>query len=445
MSDSEFFSKSEFSFSDNFTDIRRVYSSPAGHTEVYEARKALKKFALKALKPKLRDDPFYIRLLRKEFEIGFRLEHPGIVHTYSFEEIEELGSCIVLEWIDGQTLADRLSVQTLDGKAWRKVLPEICEALEYLEKRQIVHRDIKPSNIMVTWDGEHAKLIDFGFADSPEYGVLKQSGGTRGYASPEQLDATDRPITHLSDTYAFGKLLKELPIPKSKKLERLINSMNAENPASRPQDAGELKKKLKTVLGYGGRRRVIWLTGVFLIMCLVIIGMIWIGSLREQTGRETGLEAGAVSEPEAGPVSERESVVDVAREGLSSNEETSSREVPSSREETSVEEGLVGEYAGGGYIYSEDYPILMEIKIMAGGKVSARYKYNDDYIWNLMEGRIDKHNLRLEHVPDPEADFEMTMKFDYVFTDDRLELSGYAEGVDGDREKAYVVLGKQFY
>lgn len=243
MSQSEFFSKKDFSFSDTFTDIRPVYSSPTGHTEVYTARKALKRFALKALKPELRDDPFYVGLLRKEFEIGFRLEHPNIVHTYSFEKVDGLGLCIVLEWIEGETLAWHLSNANLDGQIWLKAATGLCDALEYLKTRQIVHQDVKPTNAMLTYDGNQLKLIDFGFADSPEYGSHKHSGGTPGYASPEQL--SNSVIKSTSDIYALGKVLEILPIRKTKRIRSLIRRMCSERPDRRPRSAAEIKKELE--------------------------------------------------------------------------------------------------------------------------------------------------------------------------------------------------------
>lgn len=243
MNDSEFFSNTGFAFTDTFTDVRMIYSSDKGWTDVYTARKALKRFVLKALKPDLREDPFYVGLLRKEFEVGFRLEHPNIVHTYSFEKIEGLGLCIVLEWVEGETLAWHLSNGTLDEKTWLKIAEELCDALEYLKTRQIVHRDVKPSNAILTFDGNQTKLIDFGFADSPEYGLLKHSGGTRGYASPEQISNSN--IKSTSDIYALGKILEILPIRKNKKIRGLIRRMCSEHPSERPQSAAEIKEELR--------------------------------------------------------------------------------------------------------------------------------------------------------------------------------------------------------
>lgn len=448
MSTSEFFTKTNYSFSDKFTAIRKIYSSDSGYTEIYSARKALKRFALKSLKPEFRDDPFYVGMLRKEFEIGFRLDHPGIMNTYSFEEIEGIGPCIILEWIEGETLEKNIEANTLKDKEWRNVIMEICDILGYLESHQIVHKDIKPSNIMLTADGKHVKLIDFGFSDSPEYWSLKHSGGTRSYAAPEQVEAAGHPITHLSDIFSFGKLLKSVPMTKSKKLTKLIESMQGENPSARPQDIGEVKKKLEKAIDHQYQRVVVGLAGLFLILSIIIALVLWIVSARNKsivapeietpqpviyTALKTGVEE----------ISENSTIVipeSPAPTRAESN--TEAQRVELNFPDDSINKGIIGDYSGGGYIYSEDYSIVMEMKIGADGKVSARYKNPGDYVWTQMRGRIDKYTIKIEHVPDPEVDYEMTMKFDYVFEDNRLELSGYAQGADEEREKMYVVLGK---
>ena len=271
MSSSEFFSKSEFSFTDTFTDIRLVYSSETGHTELYSAKKALKRFAIKALKPELRDDPFYIGMLRKEFEIGFRLEHPSIIRTYSFEEVNGLGPCIILEWIDGETMATYIENQKLNEKTWRKAISELCDALEYLEKHQIVHRDIKPSNVMLTSDGYHVKLVDFGFADSPEYGTLKVTGGTRDYAAPELLSGSR--ITSAADIYATGKILEALPVKKNRKYRNLVSRMTSEHSATRPQSVEKVKAEWNKVLG-GNRRNKYLILAALAVFAGGIVGLI---------------------------------------------------------------------------------------------------------------------------------------------------------------------------
>lgn len=449
MSNSEFFSKANLAFSDSFTGIRMIYSSASGHTEIYEARKALKRFALKTLKPQFREDLFYVGLLRKEFEVGYRLDHPSIVHTYSFEKVEGLGHCIVLEWIEGESLAESIAKQSLSAGECQKILLDICNALEYLEARQIVHQDIKPSNVMLTADGKHAKLIDFGFSDSPEFGTLKIIGGTSGYASPEQTEASEDKITHLSDIYAFGKLLEGMPAAKSKKTKTLIDKILSPNPTHRPQDMATLKKDLKKAFMPSVRKSTAGLVVVFLILCIVIASFIFLLSHQNSDDMNGGVGENR-SEVENVEILPPEENASLNAETGSNNMATNLKEeIPESSgkggitdENYLINSNIVGNYSGGGFIYSEDYPFVMEMDIEANGKIEARYKFRNDYRWTRLRGRIDKYSIKLEHIPNPEVDFELTMGFDYIFVDDRLELTGYAEGADGACEKCEVVLGK---
>lgn len=267
MSDSEFFSKSDFSFSDSFTGIRKIYSSATGHTEVFEARKAFKRFALKALKPEYREDLFYVGMLRKEFEIGYSLDNPGLVHTYSFENVEGLGMCIVLEWIDGITLSEAIKRGSLSNRDWENVMEGLCDAVSYLEARQVVHGDLKPVNIMLTSDGNHVKIIDFGFSDTPEYASLKNSGGTIGYASPEQLK--EEVVSTKSDIYALGKIFEELPLKKSSRLRNLIGRMLCEEATRRPGSAAGVKAEL--IQSFRSKGRKWWL---YILLAIGGIGLV---------------------------------------------------------------------------------------------------------------------------------------------------------------------------
>ena len=458
-SDSGFFTKADFSFSDTFEIVRRVHSSSKGHAEVYEARKALKRYALKALKPELRGVPFYVAMLRKEFEIGCSLDHPGIVRTCSYENVEGLGDCIILEWIEGQTLAEAVDGKKIGGQVWVRILTELCDVLAYLEARQMVHRDLKPSNIMLTLDGLHVKLIDFGFADSPEYALLRESGGTREYASPEQLDSDAGPITHLADIYALGRLMQRLPLPESKRLSRLIGRMTADDADRRPQSVGEVREEIRRA--FGRTRRRLW-TGAGIMLVVLVVAVAVLVAVLPRSEVEPAHETPTVlartekpespipvgqiepesSDPREEGVPEPERELETAQSLPASPDALSEPESNRGRMNTDVE--MAGSYSGGGAIDSDDYPILMEMTVMPDGSVRARYRYRSDYIWQRMEGRVKADGLiALSAVPDPEADFEMEMMLDSEYADGRLELSGYAEGADGSRSPVYVVLGRK--
>lgn len=165
-------------------------------------------FVLKGLKPEYRDQAVYLQLLRKEYELMVQLDHPNIVKAYAKEVNATLGPCIVMEYIDGIRLDEFLAANP-SAEARRKVAGQLADALSYIHSKQMLHRDLKPSNIMVTRNGENAKIIDFGLSDADDYAILKQSVGTVGYMAPEQRSSGET-IDHRTDIYAFGLILRKL-------------------------------------------------------------------------------------------------------------------------------------------------------------------------------------------------------------------------------------------
>jgi serine/threonine protein kinase len=157
---------------------------------------------LKGLKESYRNDAVYQVLLQKEYEITSQLQHPMIVSVFSLEEVEGLGLCIVMEWIEGLTLKEWLAQGNHSRKQRRHVADMLLEALAYVQSRQTQHRDLKPSNIMLTHDGQHLKLIDFGLSDTDSHTILKAPAGTEGYLAPEGA----------SDIYSLGCILREMEL-----------------------------------------------------------------------------------------------------------------------------------------------------------------------------------------------------------------------------------------
>ena len=139
-----------------------LHRSDAGFSEVWRVTKFSQFVVLKALKPEYRGNPVYETLLRKEFEIGYSLNHPSVCRTWHFRHHPQLGNCIEMEWIDGATLEERFRDARPDEGLFRKIAGELCDAVAYLHSRQVIHRDIKPSNILITHNGDNVKLIDFG-------------------------------------------------------------------------------------------------------------------------------------------------------------------------------------------------------------------------------------------------------------------------------------------
>lgn len=189
--------------------LERVHSEGAGFTELYRSRQGGKNRLYKCLKQELRGNPLYENLLRKEFEIGFVMSHPGICEYYAFLQKPQLGHCIEMEWIDGKTLSERIREKSLSKKISVKILLDLCDALSYMHRKQIIHRDLKPENIMVTDNGDNVKIIDFGFSDSDSHFLGKTPAGTREFASPELLEGKE--IDCRSDIYSLGKIMCLIP------------------------------------------------------------------------------------------------------------------------------------------------------------------------------------------------------------------------------------------
>ncbi|MBO7571802.1 MAG: serine/threonine protein kinase [Bacteroidales bacterium] len=191
--------------SSKFTDFTELPSK--GHCRLTKAQRYGMWNVLKGLKPQYSSNQQYVEMLSKEFAMMVGLTHPNIVRTYGHENVPELGECIVMEYVDGRTLANFIAEKpSLEQR--KQVVTELVDALSYCHKKQIVHQDIKPSNILITHDGNHVKIIDFGLSDSHEWAILKEPAYTKAYAAPEQLAGEE--VDNRTDIYAFGIILRQL-------------------------------------------------------------------------------------------------------------------------------------------------------------------------------------------------------------------------------------------
>jgi len=192
--------------------------------KVYRARDRVlgREVALKVLSPEVARKEEYVARFEREARVLASLNHPNIAIIHGLEKVRET-SFIVLELIEGDTLAQVLSHGRLPIRRTLELSLQLAEALEAAHVRGIVHRDLKPANVKVT-EGK-VKVLDFGIAKcfsgesresstdasavftdlSTESGVVL---GTVGYMSPEQVRGTS--IDGRSDVWAFGCLLFEL-------------------------------------------------------------------------------------------------------------------------------------------------------------------------------------------------------------------------------------------
>lgn len=197
---------------------------------LYSARWNSRRYVIKSLRAEFAANPVYIEALRKEFELGVRLDHPGIIRVVAFEEIATLGQCIIMEWVDGETL-NKFLARKPTRRERRKIAHQLAEALAYMHQTGITHRDLKPDNIMITRRGHDARIIDFGLGDADSFTNLKSSRGTRTYGAPEQQSAPAI-AGSAADVYSFGMILREL-LPRWEK-RRLIRRCLRTDPQRRP-------------------------------------------------------------------------------------------------------------------------------------------------------------------------------------------------------------------
>lgn len=242
--------------------IEEVHRSNHGMTLVYKAQHYGKLFALKCLKKEYCDDINAIALLEKEFDLGFNLRHKNIALTLDFTHVATLGKCVVIEWIDGETLKDYLQNHELSKNKAKSIALQLCDAVEFLHNHQVIHRDLKPLNVMISAVGEQVKVLDFGLSDSSRFTSFKQPAGTPGYVAPELLSGTSNGDVR-SDIYSLGVMLSELH-PSLAKVARRCMAASADD---RYQRVSQVRKALTDRKGQ-------WWWGVALSLTVIAIVML---------------------------------------------------------------------------------------------------------------------------------------------------------------------------
>ncbi|HKR65931.1 MAG TPA: serine/threonine-protein kinase, partial [Thermoanaerobaculia bacterium] len=189
-----------------------------GMGEVWRARDTRldRSVAVKILPAMLRDDPQFRVRFEREAKIISQLNHPNICTLYDVGD-----DYIVMELLEGETLADRIARGPLPVSDVVRIGTQIAAALEAAHRRGVIHRDLKPANVMLTRSG--AKLLDFGLAKGNEPVIdiahdgetqqrpLTREGtilGTFQYMAPEQLEGSQ--VDHRADLFALGAVMYEM-------------------------------------------------------------------------------------------------------------------------------------------------------------------------------------------------------------------------------------------
>ena len=198
-----------------------------GMGEVWQARDTNldRDVALKVLPQAFTDDPDRLARFEREARVLASLNHPNIGSIYGLEEAEGVRA-LVLELVEGPTLADRIKQGPIPVDEALPIAKQIAEALEAAHEQGVIHRDLKPANVKVKDDGT-VKVLDFGLAKAfqPDAGDPNMSAsptisltaaatqmgmviGTAAYMAPEQ--AKGKPVDKRADVWAFGAVVFEM-------------------------------------------------------------------------------------------------------------------------------------------------------------------------------------------------------------------------------------------
>ncbi len=264
-----------------------------GMGEVYRAEDTTLKreVAIKVLPEQFTQDAERLARFRREAQVLASLNHPNVAAIHGLEEADGV-RFLVLELVEGETLAERLSKGPLGVEEALEICRQIAEGLEAAHENGIIHRDLKPANVKVTPEAK-VKLLDFGLAKALEDEIpaadlthsptrtdqMTHVGmimGTAGYMSPEQ--ARGQVVDKRTDIWAFGSVLyelltgsqvfvgdtvtdilgavlhkdpdwKALPEGTPRAIRRLLRRCLERDPHERLRDIGDARIVIKSVLG----------------------------------------------------------------------------------------------------------------------------------------------------------------------------------------------------
>ena len=259
--------------------VGRLGSGGMGTVYLAEDERLGRQVAVKRLHAESPED-LALRFQR-EAELGASLNHPNVVAVYDAAP-DDYGVLIVMEYVEGRTLADAIRAGDLSEAGRRRVLAETAVALDHAHSVGVVHRDVKPANVLLRPDGV-VKLTDLGIATAAEREQITRTGallGTPSYMAPEQLEGG--PTGPAADVYALAAVAFEVLSGRKAVIGRspveiahrvvaeppsdlrsawpeapepaaavLMRGM-AKAPAERPQSAGALVGELVEALGPEG-------------------------------------------------------------------------------------------------------------------------------------------------------------------------------------------------
>lgn len=263
---------------DRYHDFRQVYASRRGFARILTAKKNGRIFIFKCLRGEYAGNQIALAALRKEYECGYAVDSPYVVHTLDFDTVEGLGPAIRLEFCLGDTLADIIERGSImPDRDIDRIVAALTAGVADIHAVGVVHRDIKPSNIIYSPATGSLRIIDFGSADALDFTILRGPEGTERFTPPDVADSS-RPADAASDFYAVGVTLTRLCAVASPARRTALEGLASEMIARRITDRDAA---LALYRSGGKRRRKIGLAVAALLLVVAGIAVIFLPTEKE--------------------------------------------------------------------------------------------------------------------------------------------------------------------
>lgn len=197
---------SESNFPTEYANLRPLHTSSYGNSRLFTAQSNGRKVVVKTLKADRADNAQCRAALRNEYELTASVDNKFVRKAIDFVQIEGLGDCLILEHVDGKSLAEHVRVGTLSEKQVKNILVDVCDGLAYMHRNQVVHGNLTPDNIMVTSDGCRAKLIDLGIPETDPTADRELLIKEMEMVAPEIIKGED--YDSRADIYSLGKIME---------------------------------------------------------------------------------------------------------------------------------------------------------------------------------------------------------------------------------------------
>jgi serine/threonine protein kinase len=192
---------------DRYRVLGRLGSGGAATVFLCEDQRLGRKVAVKRMHADSPED--MAQRLQREARLGASLNHPNLVSVFDTVTYEE-GVLVIMEYVDGETLADAIKRGPLGTRRTLEVIHGVASALDHAHAHGVVHRDVKPANVLLGANGA-VKLVDLGIGTAAGHTRITQSGmvlGTPAYMAPEQVEGAE--VTPAADVYALGAMAFEM-------------------------------------------------------------------------------------------------------------------------------------------------------------------------------------------------------------------------------------------